>query len=123
MIPNHAHFIEAIRDKNLIRISFYSLPDAGTVDRECMPLDYGLEPETKEGLNRYWIWDPAGTAGPNPLGLAPGQIVSVQILSKNFAPNLLSLGTRAWNVVRDWRTPAEIRAATKPGTPTKSVLR
>jgi hypothetical protein len=102
MIPNHAQFIDAIRDKNLIRISFYSLPDAGTVDRECAPLDYGLQPGIADGLNRYWVWDIANTAGTNPLGLLPDQIVSVQVLGKNFYPDQLPLGTRPWSVVRDW---------------------
>lgn len=102
MIPGHTHFVEAIRDKNIIRISFYSLPDAGTIDRECMPLDYGPPPGIKDGLNLYWIWDPANTAGVNPLGLSAEQIVSIQVLGKNFAPDQLPLGPRPWNVVRDW---------------------
>jgi len=120
MIPSHAHFVEAIRDKTLIRISFYSLPDAGIVDRECMPLDYGPTHGIKDGLNLYWIWDPANTAGTNPLGLSPDQIVSVQVLGKNFAPNQLPLGTRSWNVVRDWQTPAESRENTKLTGTTKA---
>jgi hypothetical protein len=103
MISNHAQFIDAIREKNLIRIVFYSLPDAGTVDRECMPLDYGpQQPGAIDALSRYWIWDPANTAGANPLGLLPGQIVTVQVLGRSFAPKQLPLGTQIWNVARDW---------------------
>lgn len=41
MIPKHAEFLDAIRTKHLVRIEFYSEPDAGTVERECAPVDYG----------------------------------------------------------------------------------
>ena len=107
MIPNHAQFLDAIREKKFIRISFYSQPDAGTVDRECAPLDYGPETGAKDELNRYWIWDPTPTAGSNPLGLLPGQIVSLRVLGTDFDPEKLGVGARPWCVPRVWGTRAE----------------
>ena len=107
MIPNHAQFLDAIRDKKLVRIVFYSHADAGKVDRECIPLDYGPEPATTDPLNRYWIWDHASTAGTNPLGLLPDQIVSVQVLGKDFDPDKLPVGDRPWCVSRPWGMPLE----------------
>jgi hypothetical protein len=104
MIPNHTQFLDAIRDKKLIRVVFYSQPDAGKVDRECIPLDYGPEPATTDPLNRYWIWDHASTAGGNPLGLLSDQIVSVQVLGKDFDPEKLSFCARPWRVPRVWGT-------------------
>lgn len=86
MIPNHADFLEAVRRHKLVRIAFYSLPDNGTVDRECAPLDYAPAPDGGDPANRYWVWDPAGTAGPNPLRLLPDQIVSLAMLGKDFDP-------------------------------------
>ena len=86
MIANHADFLEAIRRRKLVRIAFYSLPDHGTVDRECVPLDYAPAPDGSDPANRYWVWDPAHTAGANPLGLLPDQIVSLQMLGKDFDP-------------------------------------
>jgi hypothetical protein len=108
MISNHPQFLDAIREKKLIRIAFYSLPDGGTVDGECAPLDYGPEPGGKDALNRYWIWDPADTAGSNPLGLLPDQIVSVHVLGQDFDPGKLPVGARPWCVPRDWRTTPEV---------------
>ena len=102
MIPNHAQFLDAIRDRKLIRVVFYSQPDAGKVDRECAPLDYGPESGVKGAPNRYWVWDLANTAGSNPLGLLPDQIVSVLVLGKDFAPEKLSFGARPWCVPRAW---------------------
>jgi len=102
MIPNHAQFLDAIREKKLIRIVFYSRPDAGTVDRECAPLDYGPELGANDALNRYWIWDQANTAGTNPLGLLPDQIVNVHVLGKDFDPEKIGVPKRTWFVLRDW---------------------
>lgn len=107
MIPNHAQFLQAIGEKKLIRIGFYSLPDAGTVNRECAPLDYGAAPDAADELNRYWIWDYANTAGANPLGLLPDQIVGVQVLGTAFAPEQLGLEGRAWNTPRAWAPAAK----------------
>ena len=102
MISNHSQFLDAIREQKLVRIEFYSQPDAGKVDRECAPLDYGAEPGAGDALNRYWIWDPAATAGANPLGLLPDQIVSVAVLGKQFDPAKLGIVERPWFVLRDW---------------------
>ena len=110
MIPKHAQFLDAIRERKLIRIVFYSGPDAGTVDRECAPLDYGPEPGAKDALNRYWIWDRAHTAGSNPLGLLPGQIVSVRVLGTEFSPAQLGVGAGPWCVPRNWSPPPALHA-------------
>lgn len=104
MIPNHAEFLDAITEMKLIRIEFYSKPDAGKVDRECAPLDYGPEPGVEGSLNRYWIWDYANETGSNPLGLVPEQIVSVHMLGKGFVPHEFNLATRSWSVPRKWGT-------------------
>jgi hypothetical protein len=114
MIPNHNQFLEAIRDRKLVRIVYYSRPDAGTVDRECAPLDYGQDLGSSDGLNRYWVWDAAAAMGTNPLGLVPDQIVHVHILGKDFDPGLLQLGTRSWHVLRDWGTHPELAAPVSP---------
>lgn len=107
MISNHPQFIDAIRDRKLLRIVYYSAPDAGTVDRECAPLDYGPGLDAADPLNRYWIWDPVASAGANPLGLHPDQIVKVQVLGKDFDPASFPLGGRSWHVQREWGTPSE----------------
>jgi len=119
MIVNHAQFIDAIREKNLVRIVFYSVPDAGKVDRECVPLDYGPEPDVKDSLNRYWVWDQSGTAVTNPLGLVPGQIVELRVLGQNFSPEKMPLGDRAWSVPRNWGNSSKLLIKTETITPAK----
>ena len=110
MIPNHTEFLDAIRERRLVRIVFYSHPDAGKVDRECAPLDYGPEPGTADALNRYWVWDPASAPGRNPLGLLPDQIVNVQVLGKDFDPGKIETGSRPWAVPRNWAPRRESNA-------------
>lgn len=114
MIPNHAQFLSAIRERKLIRIVYYSQLDGGTVDRECVPLDYGPELGATDSLHRYWIWDAGASAGTNPLGLVAEQIVNVHVLGKEFDPAQLGVSPRPWFVLRDWGVPAEPPAAATP---------
>ena len=86
MIPNHAQFIDALNEKRKVRVRFYSQPDSGVLDRVCAPLDYGPGAETKDGLNRYWLWDYASDNGSYTLGLVPQQIVGLQVLGEVFDP-------------------------------------
>jgi hypothetical protein len=109
MIKNHAQFLDAIREKKLVRVEFYSLPDEGTIDRECAPLDYGPELGTADVLNRYWIWDYANATGANPLGLLPDQIVGMSVLGKGFDVAALQLEARPWFVLRDWGAHPELQ--------------
>lgn len=125
MIPNHSHFIDALREMKRVQIVYYSQPDAGTVDRECLPLDYGRAPGSADTLNRYWVWDPANTSGENPIGLLPDQIVSMRVLGLPFDPEQLQLGPRPWSVPRSWgvrletsaQQPAEAGQPAAPAAP------
>lgn len=122
MITNHRQFLDAIQEKRLIRLTFYSVPDSGTIDRECAPLDYGPAIGS-DTLNRYWVWDPAATAGANPIGLLPNQIVSAQVLGKDFDPAALGVLARGWSVPRNWGT-STVAPAIPAGTqlPTDRVF-
>jgi hypothetical protein len=86
MIPNHNQFLEALNEKRKVRVKFYSPADGGVLDRVCAPTDYGLGGETKDGLNRYWLWDYASDTGSYTLGLVPQQIVNLQVLGEKFDP-------------------------------------
>jgi hypothetical protein len=91
MIPNHAHFIDALQEKRKVRVRFYSKADSGVLDRVCAPLDYGLGGEMNDGLHRYWLWDYASDTGSYTLGLVPQQIVSLQVLGEVFDPAQLKI--------------------------------
>jgi hypothetical protein len=116
MIANHSQFLAALHEKKLVEIKFYSQADAGTVDRECMPLDYGPDSEAKDALNRYWIWDPAAPAGKNLVGVLPAQITSMRVLGVSFEPEKLSLGSRSWSVPRAWGARPGVGTGAIPGS-------
>jgi len=85
MIPKHAQFIAAIKEKKKVSVRFYSHADGGVVDRICAPMSYGAG-ELHDGLNRYWLWDYASAPESRTLGLVPQQIVDLQVLGELFDP-------------------------------------
>lgn len=109
MIPNHNQFLEALNEKRKVRVKFYSPADGGVLDRVCAPMDYGSNGETKDGLNRYWLWDYASDTGSYTLGLVPQQIVNLQVLSEKFDPAQLATAI------------ASVPAAASDGLPLTSV--
>ncbi|MBL9204750.1 MAG: hypothetical protein JNN01_06675 [Opitutaceae bacterium] len=112
MISSHTQFIDAIRARERIRLSFYSLPDTGTVDHECAPLDYGPEPGEGAPVNQYWVWDYNATPGKHFIGLNPDQIVSCRVLGMGFDPLIMDLGDRAWSVPRSWSSAPPVTPVT-----------
>ena len=90
MIPNHASFIDSIRDRKRVLLQFYSTPDNSVLNRVCAPLEYGPGIDLKDVLNRYWIWDYAAQPGSHRIGLVPEQIVKLQISGESFDPTQLS---------------------------------
>ena len=106
MIPNHARFIEAIHEKKKVWVKFYSTADNGVLEHVCAPLDYGPGGETPAGLHRYWLWDYTSKTGSQMLGLAPQQIVDLQILGEVFAPAEFGVEPWPWAIPRDWNSHA-----------------
>ena len=92
MIPNHAQFLEALKEKKKVRVQFYSLPDSGVLDHICAPMDYGPGSQSKDGLHRYWLWDYASETGNHTLGLVPQQIVALHPLGEQFDPAQFAIG-------------------------------
>jgi hypothetical protein len=116
MIPNHARFLEAIQQKHKVRVQFYSQPDSGVLDRVCAPLDYGPGGETKDGLNRYWLWDYASNNSSHTLGLVPQQIEDLQVLGEVFDPAQITVKPSPAPVV----APADDAPATSVASPAGS---
>jgi hypothetical protein len=86
LTPNHTRFFAAINDKKMVVVRFYSEADHGVLDRICAPMGYGQGSESHDELNRYWLWDYAGTSGSHTLGLLPQEIMDLQVLGDVFDP-------------------------------------
>lgn len=108
MIPNHSQLIEAIAERKKVKVKFYSQADSGVIERICAPLDYGPGAGPHDGLNRYWLWDYAGSTATRTLGLNPQQIVDLQVLSEEFQPGDIGTAPWPWAVRREWDRPTEI---------------
>lgn len=108
MIPKHPQFIEAINAKKKVCVRFYSKPDSGVLDRVCAPMDYGPGRDSKDGLNRYWLWDYLSDTGSHTLGLMPQQIVDLQVLGEEFDPAQFTLGTLPAAVVSSGDVPVPV---------------
>ena len=106
MIPNHSLFIAAINERKKVRVRLYSIPDSGVVDRICAPMDYGPGATAPDGLNRYWLWDYAGSPGSQTLGLLPAAILDLQLLGEKFDPAQLDPKPAQWFIPRDWDSPS-----------------
>ena len=102
MIPNHAKFIAALADQKKVCVRFLSHAGNGVQHRVCAPMNFGPGSASQDDLNRYWLWDYAGTNGVHTLGLAPQQVVELSVLGEDFdasvfagEPSTVSVALRA----------------------------
>ena len=98
-------FINAIRAKQKIKLTFYSKEDIGVLVRTCAPMDFGPSSRAKEKNNRYHVWDYDSDTGTHVLSLNPEQIASIEVLDEHFEPsNFITWDTQKspWFVTRDW---------------------
>ena len=99
-------FIQAIRDKQMIQLAFYSREDGGRVlTRKCAPMDYGPSRRAKEQNDRFHFWDFESDKKNHVLSLSPDQVQSIVVLSDTFQPGqFVTWDTREsrWFVARDW---------------------
>jgi hypothetical protein len=108
MISNHKQFIEAIKDRKKACVRFYSKADSGVIDLVCAPMDYGPGAETKDGVNRYWLWDYTSNTGSPSLGLLPEQVLDLRVLGEVFDPVQIVVKPAQWSIPRDWSQPSEV---------------
>jgi len=102
---NKNQFIQAIRNKKKIRLTFNSKTDGGPVTRVCAPMDFGPSRRTSDKNDRYHLWDYESDAKPHPLSLDPNRIIEMVVLEEGFKPSEFvtwDLAASPWFVKRDW---------------------
>lgn len=98
-------FIQAIKDKNKVRVKFHSKEDADFLERVCAPMDYGPSRRVSDGPDRYHFWDYESDDRPHPLSLLPEQIEVIEALEEHFNPADFinwNVTEKPWFVQRDW---------------------
>lgn len=97
-------FIQAIHNKQKVRVKFYSKEDRGILLRTCAPMDYGPSRRSKRKNNRYHLWDYDSDTRNHVLSLNPEQVIEIQLLSEGFNPAEFVTWNTDWIVPRDWGT-------------------
>lgn len=95
-------FIEAIRSKNKIRITYHSDKDGKSVTRTIAPLDYGPHASYKDKTPRYQFWDYEGSSKPHSSSLLVFAIEKIEVLDDTFDPSEFITWKCQWHVARDW---------------------
>jgi hypothetical protein len=90
-------FLQAMHDKHMVRITFYSEADKRTFIRVCAPLDYGPGKGSKDRSDRFHVWAEETVSGAHILNLKPELVSRVDVLNEEFDP-----GDYVWFMSRDW---------------------
>lgn len=98
-------FIQAIRDKRKVRVTFYSKEDGGLLTRKCAPMDYGPSRRAKQQNDRFHLWDYESDTERHSLQLNPEQISKLEVLDEIFdTSEFITWDTteNPWFIPRDW---------------------
>lgn len=95
-------FIQAIKSKNRIVVTFFSKEDGRNLRRECAPMDYGPSKREKNKSARFHVWDFESDKKQHPLLLKPEQVLSLEVLEKKFDPAEFVTWQPDWSIRRDW---------------------
>ena len=98
-------FVQAIREKHKVRLTFFSKEDGRPLTRVCAPMDYGPSRRAHDKNDRYHLWDYESDEGKHVLSLKPDQVQGMEPLDDQFDPAEFvtwSTATSPWFVKRDW---------------------
>ena len=80
---HHNIFVEAIRDKKKVRLTFLSEERGDSTKKLCGPVSYSASVVEKD-LGCYYLWDFDSDTGNHFLALSPSQIVSMELTEEPF---------------------------------------
>ena len=83
MHRDHQIFVEAIRDKKRIRLTFLRKENGDSTRKLCGPIFYST-PITGKDSGCYYLWDFESNTSNHFLGLSPSQIVSMELTEEPF---------------------------------------
>lgn len=97
----HPDFLQAINEKLLVTIVFRS-KEKGTIQRNCVPFDFGPSKRAKDQSDRYHFFDLDSPDGNHTLSILPEQLISLKLTTEVFDPADYVKWTPNWIVARDW---------------------
>ena len=97
-------FIQAIKSKKKVRLSFDSKEDGAPITRLCAPVDFGPSRRAKDKSDRYHLWDYEGKRGPHIISIVVPRVIAIEILEEAFDPAEFAKKTWSLFIPRDWGT-------------------
>lgn len=99
----HDTFINAIHNKQKLRVTFLSKEDGNVaLERLCAPMDYGPSRRYKDEINRYHFWDYDSDKKSHVLSLLPDRIINIEETSEAFEPAEFVTWDTSWFIERNW---------------------
>ena len=95
-------FIEAIKEKKLVEVTFYSKKDKTNRTRKCIPFDYAPSKRVKIPIEKYQLFDLDSPSGNHNLALEESQIINLCKLDESFEPSEYISWETNWEIDRDW---------------------
>ena len=101
MHKDYQKFIDAIRNKNLVKVSI-NTDEKGLINRTCVPFDFAVSKKYKDGLERFHFYDVDSPDGSHNLSVLPEKLYSLDVLNQEFDPGDYVTWTPNWTISRDW---------------------
>lgn len=106
MHAEHQLFLDALRDKRCVTVSYYSKKEGRNVVRKCAPLDYGPLRGAAEQEDHYQLWNLEGKKKPLNVVLRASEITAMTATNEPFDPAAIitwNFKPNAWHIARDWQ--------------------
>ncbi|HQV70351.1 MAG: hypothetical protein WAT92_02595 [Saprospiraceae bacterium] len=98
-------FINAIKRKNKVVLTFFSKEDGHLLKRKCAPMDFGPSRRAKDKADRFHLWDYDSDTKVHVLSLSQNQITNIEVIDEKFDPaEFITWDTKKspWFITREW---------------------
>lgn len=100
--PMKAQFLQALHEKRMVLLRFYSQEDGCIISRACAPMDFGPSRRAKDQSPRFHFWDFSSDTKNHTLSLKASQVASIELLPDAFDPAQFVSWAPRWIIPRDW---------------------
>ena len=86
MHHDHEKFMQAVKKRRKVILTYYSGEYSLNLTKLCVPLQYS-PPGRGQDSNYYYLWDSEADVGERILGLPVSQIMYMELSDNTFDPN------------------------------------
>ena len=87
MHEDHEIFIQAVKDRKKIILTYFCGEHSLYLTRLCVPIDYYKPAVSEGGSDCYYFWDSEANVGGRMLRLPPSQVKYMELSDETFDPN------------------------------------